>query len=97
MARNVCSAKLVQLYFFDVMNPLFLQASNDGFRVRFVQAQVFINTNYLTAPIYVDNQHTQIRGICRLTLSTTDVPGIAHHQLEVILVVDRSRDVLRNR
>jgi hypothetical protein len=40
----------------------------------------------------VSDQHSATRTVLAPSLTTTDFPGIADHQLEVIIVVNGSRD-----
>ena len=48
---------------------------------------------YCLTTVRVDHEHSTIRWICAPALSPADVPGVSHHQLEIVVVVDGRGDV----
>lgn len=77
----------------DVGNALLTQVGNHGILIVSLDAQVVLDFLHRLATISVGDQHATARGVGTPTLTTGDVPGIADHQLEVVIIVDRCRDV----
>ena len=66
---------------------LLAQRSLDGVQV-VAKANVVLDLHYLLAAVTARHQHTATRRVLAPAAAAADVPRVADHQLEVIIVVD---------
>jgi len=52
------------------------------------QPKIVLDLLHVLAAVLASHQHSPVGGVGCCSFAATDVPGIANHQLEIVLVVD---------
>ena len=69
--------------------------NTESARNKFLDApEIALNAQHMLCAVSKRDKHASVGGVGALPDAAGDAPGVAHHELEVLVFVDRSTDIL---